>query len=154
MRLSTGSTLSPRTGFSLGDMKNTHVRFFSDAARFAWGGALSPNAIEANVHDYWDASTIQADIVTKETLALNNVLESFDETIKDLWVDAFVDSMVLIRSWNCQRSRSQSLSGALKKLFNINLYFTLLCLVPRNKRTPFRDSLACRMPSCAHLYGW
>lgn len=140
--------------------KHTHVRLFSDAARFAWGGALSPNAIEANVHDYWDASLIQADIVTEETLALNNVLESLAETIKDLWVDAFVDSMVLIRSWNRQSSRSQSLSAALKKLFstmtklNIDLHLTLLCLVPRNKRTPSRDALACRMPSCAHLYGW
>ena len=38
---------------------------------------MSPNAIEANIHDYWYASTIQADIATKEALALNNVLESF-----------------------------------------------------------------------------
>lgn len=53
-----------------------------------------------NVHDYWDTSTIQADSATEETLALNNVLESFAETIKNSWVDAFVDSMALIRSWN------------------------------------------------------
>ena len=98
--------------------KHTHVRLFSDSSRFAWGGALSPGAIEANVYDYWDASTIQADIATKETLALNNVLESFADTIKNSWVDAFVDSMALVRSWNRQGSRSQSLSSALKKLFN------------------------------------
>ena len=80
----------------------------SDMSRFAWGGALSPNAFEANIHDYWDASTIQADIATKETLALNNVLESFAETIRDSWVDAFVDSMALAHSWNRQGSRSHS----------------------------------------------
>ena len=94
--------------FSLGDLKNTHM---SSCSRFAWGGALSPNTNKANVHYYWDALTIQADIATKETLALNKVLESFAETIKNSWVDAFVDSMALIRSWNSNRqgSRSQSL---------------------------------------------
>ncbi|XP_068756624.1 uncharacterized protein [Montipora capricornis] len=112
--------------------KHTHVRLFSDASHFAWGGALSPNAIKANVRDHWDASTIQADIATKETLALNNVLESFAETIKNSWVDTFVDNMVLIRSWNRQGSRSQSISGALKKLFhtttklNIDLHLTFV----------------------------
>ena len=50
-----------------------------------------------NVYDYWDASVLQADIATKETLALNNVLESFANSIKNSWVDAFVDSMVLVR---------------------------------------------------------
>ena len=67
---------------------------------------------------------------------LNNVLESFAETIKNSWVDAFVDSMALIRSWNRQGSRSQSLSGALKKLFhtmmklNIDLH---LAFVPSSR---------------------
>ena len=78
--------------------KHTHVKLFSDSSHFAWGGALSPNAIEVNVYDYWDASVLQADIATKETLALNNVLESFADSIKNSWVDAFVDSMVLVRS--------------------------------------------------------
>ena len=62
--------------------KHTHVKLFSDSSHFAWEGALSPNAIEVNVYDYWDASAIQADIATKETLALNNVLESFADSIK------------------------------------------------------------------------
>ncbi|CAH3107653.1 unnamed protein product [Porites lobata] len=36
--------------------KHTHVKLFSDSSHFAWGGALSPNAIEVKVYDYWDAS--------------------------------------------------------------------------------------------------
>ena len=63
--------------------KHTHVKLFSDSFHFAWGGALSPDAIEMNVYDYWAASAIQADIATKETLALNNVLESFVNSIKN-----------------------------------------------------------------------
>ena len=45
--------------------KHTHVKLFSHSYRFAWGGALSPNIIEANVYDYWDASIMQAGIATK-----------------------------------------------------------------------------------------
>ena len=63
--------------------KHTHVKLFSDSSHFAWGGALSPNAIEVNVYDYWDALVLHADIATKETLALNNVLESFADSIKN-----------------------------------------------------------------------
>ena len=113
--------------------KDTHVKLFSDSSHFAWGGALSPNAIVVNVYDSWDASTIQADIATKETLALNDVLESFADSIKNSWVDdAFVDSMVLVRSWTRQGSRSHSLSDALRKLFstmtklNIDLHLTFV----------------------------
>ena len=101
-------------------------------AHFAWGGALSLNAIEVNVYDYWHASVLQADIATKETLALNNVLESFADSIKNSWVDAFVDSMVLVRSWTRRGSRSHSLSDALNKLFstmtklNIELHLTFV----------------------------
>ena len=32
--------------------KHTHVKLFSDSSHFAWGGALSPNAIDVNVYDY------------------------------------------------------------------------------------------------------
>ena len=31
--------------------KHTHVKLFSDSSHFAWGGALSPNAIEVKVYD-------------------------------------------------------------------------------------------------------
>ena len=131
MKLNTGFSLRPGTVFlPWRSEKHTHVKLFSDSSRLAWGGALSPNAIEANVYDYWDASTMQADIATKETLALRNVLESFADTIKNSWVDAFVDSMTLVRSWNRQGSRS--LSNALKKLFvtltklNIDLHLTFV----------------------------
>ena len=85
-----------------------------------------------NVYDYWDASVLHADIATKETLALNNILESFADSIKNSWVDAFADSMVLVRSWDRQGSRFHSLSDAKKKLFstmtklNIDLHLTFV----------------------------
>ena len=124
--------------------KHTLVRLFSDSSRFAWGGTLSPNAIEANVYDYWNATTIQADIATKEALALNNVLQSFADTIKNSWVDAFVDNMALVRSWNRQGSRSQSYSAVLNKLFhtmtklNIDLHLTFVPSSQNHADSPSR----------------
>lgn len=112
--------------------KHIHISLSSDASGFAWGGTLGPNAIAANVYDYWEASTLRADIATKETLALNNVLMAFGDTIRNFWVDAFVDSQTLIHSWSHQRSRSQPLIDALKKLFitmmalNIDLHLTFV----------------------------
>ena len=139
--------------------KHTHVKLFSDSSHFAWGGALSPNAIEVNVYDYWDASVLQADIATKETLALNNVLESFADSIKNSWVDAFVNSMVLVLSWIPQGSRSHSLSDTLKKLFstmtklNIDLHLTFVPSFQNQADPPSRRLTLQDAKLCPSLWG-
>ena len=101
--------------------KHSHFRLFSDSSSFAWGGALSPGAININICDYWEPRVIGADIATKETLALNNVLQSFGDTVRNSWVDAFVDSQVLLHSWTRRGSRSHSLVDALKCLFETTM---------------------------------
>ena len=85
---------------SLAFRETLPFRLFSDSSSFAWGGVLSPGAITVSTSDYWDSSVIGADIATKETLALNNALQSFGNTVRNSWVDAFVDSQVLLHSWN------------------------------------------------------
>ena len=108
--------------------KHCHFRLFSDSSSFAWGGVLSPGGITVRTSDYWNPSVIGADIATKETLALNNALHSFGNTVRNSWVDAFVHSQVLLHSWNRRGSRSHSLVTALKCLFpttmhlNVNLH--------------------------------
>lgn len=101
--------------------QHVHVQLYSDSSSYAWGGVLSPGVIQANIYDYWDNSTIAADIATKETLALNNVLLSAGDVIRDSWVDAFVDNQVLISSWHKHGSRSSSMINALKALFSTTL---------------------------------
>ena len=93
-----------------------HAHINSDSSSYPWGGVWSPGAIEANIYDYWDIPTLEDDIATKETLALNNVLLASGDVIRDSWVDAFVDSQTLIHSWNRQGSRFHSLIAALKTL--------------------------------------
>ena len=82
---------------------------------------MSPGAINVSTCDYWDLSVIGSDIATKETLALNNDLQSFGKTVRNSWVDAFVDSQVLLHSWNRRGSHSHSLVTALQCLFETTL---------------------------------
>ncbi|CAH3174663.1 unnamed protein product [Porites lobata] len=105
--------------------KHCHFRLFSDSSSFAWGGVLSPGAITVSTSDYWDSSVIGADIATKETLALNNALQSFGNTVRNSWVDAFVDSQVLLHSWNRRGSHSHSLVPALKCLFQTTMHLNV-----------------------------
>ena len=86
---------------------------------------MSPGAITVSTSDYWDSSVIGADIATKETLALNNALQSFGNTVRNSWVDAFVDSQVLLHSWNRRGSRSHSLVTALKCLFQTTMHLNV-----------------------------
>ena len=98
--------------------KHIQIQLYSDSSSYAWGGTiLSQGVLNANIHDYWDESTMPRDITAKETLALGNVIYAFADRIRNSWVDAFVDSQVLIRAWNSQRSRSHTLTAALKTLF-------------------------------------
>ena len=75
-------------------VKHSHVRLFSDSSSFAWGGVLSLDAIIINICDYWEPHIIGADLATKDTPALNNVLHSLGNNVRNSWVDAFVDSQV------------------------------------------------------------
>ena len=106
--------------------KHSDVRLFSDSSSFAWGGVLSPDAININTCDYWEPRNIGADIATEDTLALKNVLQSLGSNIRNSWVDAFVDSQVLLRSWNRRGSRSHSLVTALKCLFETTMICTFI----------------------------
>ena len=91
--------------------------------------------ININICDYWAPHNIGADIATKDTLALYNVLQSFGSNIGNSWVDTFVDSRILLRSWNRRGSRSHSLVTALKSLFettmslNIDLHVILFLVL-------------------------
>ena len=77
---------------------------------------MSPSTFNVSTCDYWDPCVVGAGIATKETLALNNVLQSFGNTVRNSW-DAFVDSQDLLHSWNRRGSRSHSLVTALKCTF-------------------------------------
>ena len=88
------------------------------------GCILSPGTFNVGTCDYWDPCVVGADVATKETLALNNVLQSFGNTAKNSWVN--VDRQALLHFWNRRGSRSHSLVTALKCLFKTKLSGLLL----------------------------
>lgn len=94
--------------FCPGDQKNTPIFSCSQIRPLllGGGGVLSPGAINIGACDYWDPCVVGADIATKESLALNNVLQSFRNTVRNSWVDPFAESQVLLHSWNRRGSRS------------------------------------------------
>ena len=70
-------------------------------------------------------------IAVKESLALLRALESLAGRVRNVRIDAFVDSKVLLASWEeNQLSRSQAISDVLKSLLEFsyapNLHLSLV----------------------------
>ena len=108
--------------------KHTHIKFYSDSSSFAWEVSCVRGPLKSASATTGIAT---ADIATKETLVLYNVLQSFADKVQNSWVDAYVDNQALLHSWNRQGSQSQPLTAALKLLFeatlrlfiDLNVYF-------------------------------
>ena len=79
---------------------------------------LNDRTVEAS--DYWTKEEQELDISAKEALALDKVLLSFADSLKNAWVDGLVDNQSVVYSWQRQGGRSMSLNRAIKKLFFTN----------------------------------
>ena len=67
------------------DERHFRVTLATDASGLGWGGSISlPN--EINISDYWTSEEQDYDIATKEALALNKVLLSLSDTLRNAWV--------------------------------------------------------------------
>ena len=88
-----------------------------NASGSGWGRKLlSP--LTTSVADYWTATGQGYDINTREAIALNKVLLSFADVLKDARVDAKIDSKAIsFFCWCYQGGRSVTLNGAIKELF-------------------------------------
>ena len=67
--------------------------------------------------DYWTKEEQELEISVKEALALDKVLLSFSDSLKNAWVDGLVDSQAVLYTWQRPGGRSMSLNRAIKKLF-------------------------------------
>ena len=56
---------------------------------------MSPGAVNINICDYWQPRIIVINIASKETLALNNVLQPFGDIVRNSWVGAPVHILFL-----------------------------------------------------------
>ncbi|KAK3740319.1 hypothetical protein QZH41_009408, partial [Actinostola sp. cb2023] len=112
------------------DERHTQVSLASDASGYGWGGWMIVDGTPEVTSDYWTEEEYHNDISTKEALALNKTLLSFGDTLRNVWVDALVDNMAVVHTWQRQGGRSIALNRAMKELFfttvklNISLHIT------------------------------
>ena len=99
------------------DDNHIRISLATDASASGWGGSvtLSDRTVEAS--DYWTKEEQELDISTKETPALDKVLLSFSDSLRNAWVDGLVDNQAVVYYWQRQEGRSMSLNRAIKKLF-------------------------------------
>ena len=117
------------------DERHLRISLATDASGSGWGGKLlSPPT--ASVADYWSETEQGYDINTREALALNKVLLSFSDVLKNARVDAEIDNKALFFSWCSQGGRSVALNRAVKELFftTVKLNIVLqLSFIPTNE---------------------
>ena len=117
------------------DECHLRISLATDASGLGWGGKLlSPPT--ANVADYWTETEQGYDINTREAIALNKVVLSFTDVVKDARVDAEIDNKALYFSWCNQGGRSVTLNRAIKELFftMVKLNIVLqLSFIPTNE---------------------
>lgn len=107
------------------DEKHFRVKVASDASRAGWGGIIvSPFDLETS--DYWSEDELSWDIATKEAEAINRVLLSFSDHVRDSRVDMMVDNQAVIHVWNNHGGRSRSLNTAIKNVFFTTLRLNIL----------------------------
>ena len=99
------------------DERHIRISLATDASASGCGGSitLSDGTVEAS--DYWTQEEQELDIPTKEALALDKILLSFPDSLKNAWVDGLLDNQSVVYSWQRQGGRSMSLNRAIKKLF-------------------------------------
>ena len=82
--------------------------------------------------DYWTKEEQELDISVKDALALDKVLLSFSDYLKNAWVDGLVDNQAVLYSWQRQGGRNMSLNRVIKKLFftttKLNIALHLMCI--------------------------
>ena len=117
------------------DKRHLRISLATVASGSGWGGKLlSPPT--ASVADYWTESEQEYDINTREAIALNKVLLSFADVVKNARVDAEIDNKALYFSWCNQGGRSVTLNRAVKELFftTVKLNIVLqLSFIPTNE---------------------
>ena len=99
------------------DERHIRISLATDASASGWGGSVTLGDRTVEASDYWTKEEQELDISAKEALALDKVLLSFSDCLKNAWVDGLVDNQAVVYSWQRQGGKSMSLNRAIKKLF-------------------------------------
>ncbi|KAK6166999.1 hypothetical protein SNE40_022182 [Patella caerulea] len=97
----------------------------SDSSDYGWGAKFTFKGGSSVIHDYWDASILDAPIAVKEAKALYLAVKGLKDKVKNCRLDVCVDNKVLIYCWNNQMCRSPILTNVLKDLFFLTLEYNI-----------------------------
>ena len=87
----------------------------TDASSSGWGATIVfPN--HRQIFDYWSREEYTWDIATKEAMAINKMLLSCWDEVRNARVDVQVDNQAVIHTWTNQGGRSAQLNNAMKVL--------------------------------------
>jgi hypothetical protein len=98
--------------------KHLQISLSTDASLFKWGALVKDGLTEVSLGDYW-AKGDDRPIHLKEAQALLLALSSIKDRIVNCRVDALVDNMALVHTWNGESGRDSSLVKLIKDLFQL-----------------------------------
>ena len=84
------------------DEGHIHISLATDASASGWGGSVTLGDRTVETADYWTKEEQELDISVKEALALDKVLLSFSDYLKNAWVDDLFDNQAVLYSWQRQ----------------------------------------------------
>ena len=107
------------------DERHIQISVATDASSSGWGATVvSPNRRE--LFDYWTQEEFTWDIATKEAMAINKMLLSCSDEVRNARVDVQVDNQAVIHAWNNQGGRSPQLNNTMKVLFSTTAALNVL----------------------------
>ena len=103
------------------DERHISIKMSTDSSNFKWGGVVDVKGKKQVVGDYWPTEFQQYSIMVLEARALLKVLQAFEMELRNHRVDALVDNLALMYSWEKEGSRSRELNVALKDIFQFTV---------------------------------
>lgn len=103
------------------DERHMRVEVYTDSSNYKWGGVVEDQGVRREVGDYWPSQDCGLPIMVLEAKALLRVLQSFRRKLRNCRVDAGVDNLALMHSWEKEGSKSRELNEALKQIFLFTL---------------------------------
>ena len=84
------------------DERHIRISLATDASASGWGGSVTLGDRTVETADYWTKEEQELDISVKEALALDKILLSSSDYLKNAWVDGLVDNQAVLYSWQRQ----------------------------------------------------
>ena len=94
--------------------RHSVITLHSDSSKGAWGAVVVQDGKKTVIRDYWTDSSPHINIL--EASALERALHSLVERVQNTRVDAWLDSQVVVTSWQREGGWSRELNDIFKRI--------------------------------------